>query len=69
MGGRVRSEIEASVDRLFRPPGVRVLSEVAGGETRTHSETRSEAQRAREVGGAHGHMGPHTMQALRAHCI
>ena len=39
------------------------------GETRTHTETLSEAQRAREVGGAHGHMGPHTMQALSTECL
>jgi len=39
------------------------------GETRTHSETLSEAQRAREVGGAHGHMGPHTMLTLNTECL
>ena len=32
-------------------------------------ETLSEAQRAREVGGAHGHMGPHTMLALSTECL
>jgi len=52
-------------------PDVRVLSETKTrrDSARTHSETLSEAQRTREVGGAHGHMGPHTMQALSTECL
>ena len=39
------------------------------GDSLRSPETLSEAQRAREVGGAHGHMGPHTMLALSTECL